>query len=625
MQDVEAYYQQLMEDLRSEASLTESTSSDCFFEMASRCLEISGEVDAVDRASFTAAVGGKKIRVDGSGGDPSESEGVLSLIISDFFETKDPSRINAASATQSFRQLANFLVYSRQESFRSKLPAKSPVLDLAAILDSQWSQISKIKLVLVTNAIFSSRLDAWKAGKVAGVDVTYSIWDLARIHRFEASTKDRDELEINFRDEFGGSVPALLASEPTDQLQSYLMVVPGTQLAALYDKWGARLLEANVRSFLQARGKVNQGIRDTIKSNPRMFFSYNNGIAATAEGVQTESSSHGLRIVSATNLQIVNGGQTTASIHAALRTSPESLASVRVQMKLTVVPPEQSEEIVPKISEYANSQNKVSAADFFSNHPFHVRVEEFSRRMLAPASAGKTKDTKWFYERARGQYLVERSRVTGADRKRFDGDFPKSQLFTKTDLAKVDFTFKCKPDFVSRGAQKNFAEFATEIGTVWAQSERKFSEAWFRALISKLIIFRHLERILPSQDWYPGGYRANIVTYGIAKLVWDVSSRDRVLDLSSVWRGQVVPAALSDALLRSAEVASSILSNPPSDKKNITEWAKKPACWEAVRAPNVNYAASLQACLIVSSDPKAEGYTQEDTKPVKLAGWNRPH
>lgn len=129
-------------------------------------------------------------------------------------------------------------------------------------------------------------------------------------------------------------------------------------------------------------------------------------------------------------------------------------------MKLTVVPSERSYEVVPKISEYANSQNKVSVADFFSNHPFHVRIEEYSRRVLASAAEGSSRETKWFYERARGQYLVERAKRSDADRRRFDTNFPKTQFFAKTDLAKVEFSFRCKPDTVSKGAQKNFAEFS---------------------------------------------------------------------------------------------------------------------------------------------------------------------
>ena len=170
-----------------------------------------------------------------------------------------------------------------------------------------------------------------------------------------------------------------------------------------------------------------------------MFFSYNNGPSATAGAIEVEQTDLGLRLLRADNLQIVNGGQTTASLHAARKTFAEQLELVHVQMKLTIVPREQSEQVVPRISEYANSQNKVNAADFFANHPFHIRTEELSRKVLARGEDGY-RDTKWFYERARGQYADERGRRTIAERKRFDAEFPRSQFLTKTDLAKFENT-----------------------------------------------------------------------------------------------------------------------------------------------------------------------------------------
>ena len=215
---------------------------------------------------------------------------------------------------------------------------------------------------------------------------------------------------------------------------------------------GARLLEQNVRVFLQARGNVNRGLRNTISNYPEMFFAYNNGITATAESIETVASPNGLLLTGMRNFQIVNGGQTTASIHAALRNREVDLDRVFVQMKLSIVNSDRALEIVPKISEYANTQNRVSAADFFSNHPFHIRMEGFSRRLYAPSRDGTFRQSKWFYERARGQYQDARGRLTQAERRRFDLEYPKPQMFTKTDLAKFLNVWRDKPDVVSRGS-----------------------------------------------------------------------------------------------------------------------------------------------------------------------------
>jgi len=388
--------------------------------------------------------------------------------------------------------------------------------------------------------------------------------------------------------------------------------VRGTQLAAIYDKWEARLLEANVRSFLQARGKVNKGIRDTIKADPAMFFSYNNGLTTTAESVEVANLGEGLFLMSAENFQIVNGGQTTASIHALRKQAADQLKDVFVQMKLTVVPREQSEAVVPNISEFANSQNKVNAADFFANHPFHIRMEEFSRRILAPIGDTGYREHKWFYERARGQYADERGRRTPSERKSFDAMFPKSQFFTKTDLAKFENSYRCKPHVVSFGAQKNFAELARAIGDEWGKNEgSQFDEVWFQRLISKAIIFRSLERIIPAQTWYTGGYRANIVTYAIAKVAHDADSRGKVIDLDTVWRMQRVQGELENALLAAAEAANDVITNPPTGVRNMSEWAKKQACWAELSKRAVNYNPAFETILI---DPQAARTVKRDMR-----------
>ena len=214
------------------------------------------------------------------------------------------------------------------------------------------------------------------------------------------------------------------------------MVLPGETLAEIYDRWVTRLLEQNVRVFLQTRGKVNQGIRTTLEHNPTMFFAYNNGLSATAEDVELRHREGIVEISALKNLQIVNGGQTTASIHSAYRKKLD-FSDVFVQVKLSIVEPADVAEVVPLISEFANTQNRVSAADFFSNHPFHVRIEQISRRILAPSADGRFTQSKSFYERARGQYEEARSSKTTSEQKRFDIEFPKRQRLPKQTLPRL--------------------------------------------------------------------------------------------------------------------------------------------------------------------------------------------
>ncbi|MBD3666189.1 AIPR family protein [Sulfitobacter aestuariivivens] len=605
MTDISEFNSQLLEDVRQEATQSGISETDAFFERLASRLETEGEILATDRASYVGSSSGKTVRIDGIGGHPKEAEGVLSVLACIFRPDDEPVKMNAQEAKKYFGHLINFVAASRREAFRAELMPESAEFGVAELIASSWKSITKVKLILITNSIFSARTDAVLAGRIADIPVTYNIWDLTRFHRYETSGQAREKIVVNFREDFGSAIPALAASAKGEVLESYLAVISGDQLAEIYEKWGARLLESNVRSFLQARGAVNRGIRDTIKDEPDMFFSYNNGLSATADEVDVERTSDGLKIISASNLQVVNGGQTTASLHAARRLSPEALQQVHVQMKLTVVPPDTPEDVVPNISKYANSQNRVNAADFFSNHPFHMRIEGYSRRILSPAAEGTNRETKWFYERARGQYMVERSKKTQAERRRFDLEYPKTQFFVKTDLAKIEMSFRQYPDTVSKGAQKNFSVFAQAVGKEWERNSKRFDETWYRRLIAKIIIFRHLEKIVPKQSWYPGGYRANVITYAISKLAVDVDDMDKVIDLDTVWRHQFLTRDLSDALLLAAETASDVITHPEAGVNNITEWAKKQACWAVLQRAEIDYGPELMNCLVEPADAQS--------------------
>ncbi len=544
------------------------------------------------------------IRVDGYAGDPAQSGGVLSLVILDFSQSPDLARLTQTDMNAIFKRLENFLNKSLDTRFRNSLEETSAAFGLADLIAARWPLISKIRLFLVSNRQLSAKVDGREAGEVDGRHLSYSVWDIERLHRFAAAGFAREEIAIDLETEYGGAIPLLPAHMGDADYKAYLAVVPGAQLASIYDRWGSRLLEQNVRVFLQARGGVNKGIRNTIDNDPDMFFAYNNGITATAEGIMTRESADGLLLTGLKNLQIVNGGQTTASIHAALRRNAD-LSKVFVQMKLSIVPPEKAIDIVPKISEFANSQNRVNAADFFANHPFHVRLEEFSRRVFAPSPDGTFRESKWFYERARGQYQDARGLLTVAQRKKFDLEYPKSQLISKTDLAKFLNVWRGHPDIVSKGAQKNFAHFAEWNRREWVAQPDSYNEAFFRHAVAKALIFRATEEIVTEQSWYQGGYRANVVAYAIAKMGSDCEKREEFVDFDAVWRAQGISENMGAAIALVAEAVHDVLVSPPAGISNVTEWAKQQACWARVKAIDVEWPAAWLDELIGKDHIKA--------------------
>ena len=593
--DVEEFAHEFLQDVLAESDADGQFVEDVFFQKSCEQLMEAGELDAADRVPYRAPARG--IRVDGYGGDPAVAGGTLNLIVLDFQPAQEIGRLTGSEMDAAFRRLTNYLRQALDERWRDALEETNPAFGLADLIAQRWRSIARIRFLLISNRELSERVDGRSAADIEGRKVTYSVWDIRRLHAQATVGYGREDIEIDLEEDFGGALPILPAQQSEVDHQSYLAIVPGEVLAEIYDRWGARLLEQNVRVFLQARGKVNRGIRITLENEPSMFFAYNNGITATAEEVDIANEGGQFLLRGLRNFQIVNGGQTTASIHVA-KLRKLDLSKTFVQMKLSVVTPDNATELVPRISEYANSQNRVSAADFFANHPFHVRIEGFSRRILAPSPDGTFRQSKWFYERARGQYADARANFTAAQRKKFDLENPRRQLFTKTDLAKFLNVWEQRPHEVSLGAQKNFAAFARRIGQAWRKSPDDFNEVWYRVAVAKAMIFKSTERIVSEQPWYQGGYRANIVAYTIAKLAHDVTAMNRAVDFEAIWRQQSPGSTLDDAIAIAAARVHVVLVQPPAGVRNVTEWAKKQACWERVRNLDIDWPDSFLRGLI---------------------------
>ena len=377
----------------------------------------------------------------------------------------------------------------------------------------------------------------------------------------------------------------------------YLAIINGGLLASLYDEYRDRLLEKNVRSFLQVKGGVNKGIRDTLREEPDMFLAYNNGISVTAESVDIIRDGNGKpSIKRIRDMQIVNGGQTTASIFNAKidKKYTADLSQVFVQMKISVIhSADDMDEIVPRISTFANTQNKIQIADFSANDPFHRRIEELSRTIWTPAQGGM-KPRNWFYERARGQYADMLTRESTTKRKKeYKETHP---LFTKTDLAKYENTWDQLPWQVSEGAQKNFRRFMIRL------KERKGfipDEVYYQNLIAKAILFRQAEKLIQKQQY--GGYRANIVTYTLAFLSFKTAQR---IDLERIWKEQSLTQALENAIIEISGFVHQLIVNPPGGA-NIGEWCKKEACWLTIREHSYELGSSLQSELLSVARPAA--------------------
>lgn len=546
----------------------------------------------------------------------SEDYTALDLFVTIYADSSTPKSVSQTEIDAAIKR--GIQVYQKATNDLHKSFEKdNEAYEFAITVKEKKAEIKTVRICALTNGLVK-RIDL-KTLSLGSVDVSFVIWDIDRLHRCVSSGKMRETIEVDFEKQYGVSIPCI-ENTTCDKYSVYLAIINGELLARVYDDFRDRLLEKNVRSFLQVKGAVNKGIRDTLRDDPGMFLAYNNGISVTAESVDIVRDANGKpSIKSIRDMQIVNGGQTTASIFNVYKDKKidADLSKVYVQMKLSVISSSSDmDEIVPKISAFANTQNKVQVADFSANDPYHRKIEDLSRSIWTP-NIGSQKPKNWFYERARGQYADMLSRESTPLRKKgFKEDHP---LFTKTDLAKYENSWDQLPFHVSEGAQKNFHRFTVRL------NERKGflpDEEYYKNLIAKAILFKTTEKLVQQQQY--GGYRANIVTYTIALLSFKSAQR---INLERIWLEQGLSSALERNVIDASKIVQQIIVNPPGGA-NVGEWCKKEKCWESIKSSTFSLSNDLESELAsivkasaVNPAPtnSIASLSQEETDLIKVA------
>ena len=582
--DVDEFRQELKAEIHNEFYNSGQSESAAFAEKITNMMREAEYLNGDFQESyFVGKHKTKNLCVDGWLQD--EADNSIVLFVVSYGNDGEP--MTKTLAEKNFRLLETFVEAVLSKSL--DIEESTSTAELAEIL--QTNEDAKIKFILLTNARRSVKLNEIKSFFVNGNEVECQLWDIERIFNVYNSMQVREPVTINFGELCGG-LPCLRAANAGDDCESFLCVIPGKILADIYEQHGSRLLESNVRSFLSSKSGVNKSIRKTILNSPEKFFAFNNGIAVTAKNIELKNSTHGLFLTSATDFQIINGGQTTASLlNARLKDKDKAkLEKIFVQMKLTRIgdmPTDEQEKLIEEISKSSNSQNKVSDADFFATHSFHKTMEEISRRIFAPSQGNVQYQTRWFYERARGQYVQEQIRMTAAERRNFQRENPKSQVITKTDLAKFRMSWQEQPDIVSKGAQANFKKFADEISAAWEKKSTQFNEYYFKETVALAIMFRSVEKIVDEQEWYKKAksFRANIVTYSLAIFHHALKKKfpDVELDWREVWKLQALPNKWKEIFAAITLAVNNFITDKDRSIQNVTQWCKQAPCWDRMK------------------------------------------
>lgn len=583
--DIEKFLSLLMQDIRT-SQLAEDdggTLEQLFTQWAVDILAEGGETENARIAYDEKALGTKKQHKINAY-SISENYETVDLFITVFKGSDSVVRIGKDEIDQAIKRISNFFSKGMYKEYVNEIEEASPIYDFAHTLSNSKDlreNLVRVNAIVLTDGIYPTEFSETK--QISGYPIYFRVVDINYL--YNVTEKSHIPIEINFEED-GFEVPCIESNSDNQEYRSYLAIIPGMALASIYEKFGSRLLEQNVRSFLQFSGKINKGIRKTILGEPYMFLAYNNGLAATANHVDLSESRNGsgLIISKVNDFQIVNGGQTTASIYHTYKKDKADISNIYVQLKLTVIKNENKfNEIVSSISEYANTQNKVSVSDLSSNRPFHIELEKISRNTVTPHIPGKSQ-TYWFYERARGQYKTARLKegFTKSRLKAFDIKYDKRQVFNKEELAKYINTYQevaegkkivIGPYIVVRGNQKNYAQFIN------FNIEKDVSNIYFEDSIAKLLLFRTTEKIYGVKPYAIGDMRYITVPYSIAKLNYDINYK---LDLYKIWKNQGISEELSGLLHKlMVKIENFIKTNAPGSLYG--EWAKKEECWDAIK------------------------------------------
>jgi len=559
--------EELREEVQQKVELTGDFSEICYLGLVTEALEAAGVLEESFVCHYSQEY--KRLNVIVSGYAYEEERDCLTLFACILNEDEGLARVDSHALSKAAQKAANLLV-AIDRGLDIQLSFSNREIEMVERIKQVREQVGSLRVIVFTDGLAS--VTDLSDIVVQQTKVHVEVWDILRLARLRMSDRPRDPITVDCEKDLSAPLAILEPPWNADDCKVVLAIIPGEALARLYERYGQRLLEYNVRSFLQVTAGVNKGIRDTLRSEPQRFLAYNNGISATADRLELGTLASGQKVIrNITGLQIVNGGQTTASIHRAWKQDKVDLSQVYVQCKITLVDMGNLAEMVGRISKYANTQNIIQMADFSANEPYHIGLERLSEQIWCP-----DQKTKWFYERARGQFAVAKNAATtAAQKKAFVRKVPPSHKVTKTDVAKALSCYDGYPQITSKGAQKCFVEFMARLRK-GKQEDWVPDKVYYTELIGKILFFRECEAAAKRAKI--GAYKAQLVYYLCA---YSVAKLGNKLDIQKIWSTQKIEndtrarldgwvAPLYEALVQSAR------------GKNVTEWCKKDQCWQEI-------------------------------------------
>jgi len=543
----------------------------------------------------------------------------LDLFITSYRNDNYSYNITKDEYTKSLNQIKRFINASLKRHIDYIDKSHTELNELIKIIGKQGKEFDRINVYFLINGFSNHDKERIEINEV---DVFVHTWDISRLFKINETNSVHEPIEIEFEKftEEGKGLQCLKVPSIDELYDCYLAIVPGEILAELYKEYSNELLESNVRAFLGQAGKFNKGIRDTIRTKPHMFLPYNNGITATAESVEIKVIDNQSVITRLNDFQIVNGGQTTASLyHTQKKFKDADLSKIFVQMKLTVIRDREQKNIeVPNISRFANSQNKVSELDLSSNNPYFVQIENLSRKKYVVNPENKSQSFLWFFERANGQYRETLNKQTPTQQKKFKEQNPSQLKFVKSDVGKFINLWDLEPHFVSQGSQKNFIHFTKKINELVTKNKLP-GENFYRRLIANAIIFKTVDKLFGRKNVDAIGdtnLRSFTVAYTVSYFHYLTKNN---LDLWKIYEAQSIDDNLKSHFKK---VLVFVYEHLIQEANNtlISEYAKRETSWKKLKESGYDLPLNeiLEDYLITDEEKqKRENEKEVDTSNIE--------
>ena len=542
----------------------------------------------------------KSMRLDAASIDDTTFE--ANLFLADFDE-REKVTLSAIDIMNKVKLLCNFCTNAIAGAFSAN--NGSPEELIANSIRDNLERINRVHLYIFTTHQISKRVKEYNLPNLPindsiNLELKLDVVDIERIYNLEEGPED---LEISVANFNCPPIPCLKANLSTEMYDAYIAIVPGNFLATIYKEYGAKLLKANVRSFLNMTGDVNKGIRDSIRKEPEKFFAYNNGISTMAKSISVLEEEGKLFITSFLGLQIINGGQTTASLALALIKDKNPLDGIFVQMKLTIVKSSEKE-LVRNIAQYANSQTKVTKTDLHSSHDYYVQLETLSRRIFAPVRQGEIKPTKWFFERTKKQYTQSFLTKTEAEKNAYKNLYPQKQKVTIEEAAKYLNLAELRPFDVAWGAQENASRFHKMIEKRWDEDNSFCNDTYFKELMAKCLFYKFIRQTISRAEWYKekSGNLAQLIAYTFSKFVFEANRLSKAIDYMDFWQEQQINNIYSIDVERIAKLIFDLFYDSSANRTDVREYCKRVDCWEDVKSLQFTFSPDIEKRLVDLGD-----------------------